>query len=95
MTPTVLGSEFARVKWGGSHKAVRRSVFSRLIGNAKKPMKTKNSRFDSLVARYYTAVYSFASPLTDDPREVVVLTRDAFNAARKQLRNQLYALGVY
>src|SRR5438876_6735344 len=51
------------------------------------PMKTKSSRFDSLVARYYPAVYSFASRLTDDPREAVVLTRDAFNSTRKQLRN--------
>ena len=50
-------------------------------------MKRKNSRFDSLVARYYPAVYSFASRFTDDPREAIVLTRDAFNVARKQLRN--------
>jgi DNA-directed RNA polymerase specialized sigma24 family protein len=50
-------------------------------------MKTKNSRFDKLVARYYPAVYSFAARLTDDPREAVALTRDAFNSTRKQLRN--------
>jgi hypothetical protein len=30
-------------------------------------MKVKSSRFDSLVARYYPAVYNFASRLTDDP----------------------------
>ena len=48
----------------------------------------KSSRFDSLVARYYPAVYSFASRLTDDPREAVVLTRDAFKSTRKQLRNR-------
>ena len=52
------------------------------------PMKAKSSRFDSLVARYYPAVYSFASRLTDDPREAVVLTRDAFRSTRKQLRNR-------
>jgi len=54
-------------------------------------MQTKSSRFDSLVARYYPAVYSFAAKLTDDPREAVALTRHAFNSARKQLqrvRNQ-------
>jgi hypothetical protein len=51
-------------------------------------MKTKTSRFDRLVARYYAAVYRFASRLTDDPREAVVLTRDAFNMTRKQLRNR-------
>jgi len=51
-------------------------------------MKTKNSRFDKLVARYYPAVYSFAARLTDDPREAVALTRDAFNSTRKQLRNR-------
>jgi hypothetical protein len=55
----------------------------------KPPMKAKSSRFDSLVARYYPAVYSFASRLTDDPREAVALTREAFNKTRKQLRNRL------
>jgi len=49
----------------------------------------QNSRFDSLVARYYPAVYSFASKLTDDPREAVTLTREAFNGARKQLQSIL------
>ena len=47
----------------------------------------KSSRFDVLVARYYPAVYSFASRLTDDPREAIALTRDAFNSTRKQLRS--------
>jgi DNA-directed RNA polymerase specialized sigma24 family protein len=51
-------------------------------------MKTKRARFDTLVARYYPAVYSFASRLTDDPREAVLLTHDAFNSARKQLRSR-------
>src|SRR5438874_7431799 len=54
-------------------------------------MKTKISRFDCLVARYYPAAYSFAARLTDDPREAVALTQHAFNSARKQpenLRNQ-------
>jgi hypothetical protein len=41
------------------------------------------------VARYYPAVYSFASKLTDDPREAVTLTREAFNGARKQLQSIL------
>ena len=47
----------------------------------------KSSRFDVLVARYYPAVYSFASRLTNDPREAIALTRDAFNSTRKQLRS--------
>jgi DNA-directed RNA polymerase specialized sigma24 family protein len=54
-------------------------------------MKKENSRFDRLVARYYPAVYSFATRLTDDPREAVALTRQAFDSAHKQLskvRNQ-------
>jgi DNA-directed RNA polymerase specialized sigma24 family protein len=51
----------------------------------KPPMKAKSSRFDSLVARYYPAVYSFASRLTDDPREAIALTRNAFRSAQKQL----------
>ena len=49
-------------------------------------MKTKQVRFDSFVDYYYPAVYSFASRLTDDPREAVLLTHDAFNSTRKQLR---------
>ena len=49
----------------------------------------KNSRFDSLVARYYPAVHSCGSKLTDDPREAVALTREAFNGARKQLQSIL------
>jgi DNA-directed RNA polymerase specialized sigma24 family protein len=48
-------------------------------------MKTKSSRFDNLVAHYYPAVYSFASRLTDDPREAIELTRNAFRSAQKQL----------
>jgi DNA-directed RNA polymerase specialized sigma24 family protein len=51
----------------------------------KPPMKAKSSRFDSLVARYYPAVYSLASRLTDDPREAIALTRNAFSCAQKQL----------
>ena len=48
-------------------------------------MKTNSSRFDDLVARYYPAVYGFAAKLTDDPREAIALTRQAFDGARKQL----------
>jgi DNA-directed RNA polymerase specialized sigma24 family protein len=48
-------------------------------------MKTKTSRFDSLVARYYPVVYSFAAKLTDDPRDAVALTRRAFCSTQKQL----------
>jgi plasmid replication initiation protein len=51
---------------------------------AKLAMKATSSRFDALVTRYYPAVYSFASRLTDDPREAITLTRDAFNSTRKQ-----------
>jgi hypothetical protein len=49
-------------------------------------MRTKRPRFDTLVARYYSAVYSFASRLTDDPREAVLLTPQAFSSTRSQLR---------
>ena len=51
-------------------------------------MKRRRARFDTLVARYYPAVYSFASRLTDDPREAVLLTHEAFTTTRKQLRNR-------
>jgi hypothetical protein len=50
----------------------------------KPPIKTRHARFDTLVGRYYPAVYSFASRLTDDPREAVLLTHDAFNTIRKR-----------
>jgi hypothetical protein len=50
----------------------------------KPPTGTKSTRFDSLVGRYYPAVYSFASRLTDDPREAVLLTHDAFNTIRRR-----------
>jgi DNA-directed RNA polymerase specialized sigma24 family protein len=49
-------------------------------------MKKENSSFDRLVARYYPAVYSFSARLTDDPRDAVALTRQAFSGARKQLQ---------
>jgi DNA-directed RNA polymerase specialized sigma24 family protein len=49
-------------------------------------MKKENSSFDRLVARYYPAVYSFAARLTDNPRDAVALTRQAFGGARKQLQ---------
>jgi hypothetical protein len=52
----------------------------------RRPMKTKCARFDILVARYYPAIYSFASRLTDDLWEPVMLTRHALNSTRKQLR---------
>src|SRR5262249_60884317 len=48
------------------------------------PPKTKYTRFDTLVSRYYPAVYSFACRLTEDPREAVLLTHDAFNTIRKR-----------
>ncbi|PYK55826.1 MAG: hypothetical protein DME48_03065 [Verrucomicrobia bacterium] len=47
-------------------------------------MKKKSSRFDRLVAQYYSAVYSFASRLTDDYRDEIVFTRDAVSSAHKQ-----------
>jgi DNA-directed RNA polymerase specialized sigma24 family protein len=54
----------------------------------KLPMTMKTSRFDKLVARYYPAVYSFASRLTDDPREAIALTRFAFKNTQNQIRNR-------
>ena len=59
-----------------------------LVKKRKPLTKAKTSRFDSLVSRYYPDVYSFASRLTDDPRQAVVLTYDAFTSTRKQLKNR-------
>ena len=50
--------------------------------------KTQSSHFDTLVARYYPAIHGFASRLTDDPREAIALTRDAFNSTRKQMQTR-------
>jgi DNA-directed RNA polymerase specialized sigma24 family protein len=50
-------------------------------------MKTKNPGFDRFVARYYPAVYSIASRLTDDPRKAMALTREVFENARQQLKS--------
>ena len=59
-----------------------------LIKKRKPQMKAKTSRFDNSVARYHPAVYSFASRFTDDPREVIALTRYAFKNTQKQIRNR-------
>jgi hypothetical protein len=54
--------------------------------NQRKRPPAKAKSFDTLVARYYPAVYSFACRFTDDPQKAAVLARDAFNSTRKQLR---------
>jgi DNA-directed RNA polymerase specialized sigma24 family protein len=68
---------------------VPRGILQEATQKRKPPIKTKGARFDTLVARYYPAVYSFVSRLTDDPRQAIALTREAFNKTRKQLRNRL------
>jgi DNA-directed RNA polymerase specialized sigma24 family protein len=65
--------------------SILRSI-ARTESKRKPPTKTKGTRFDTLVGRYYSAVYSFASRLTDDPREATLLTHEAFDRLRKQLR---------
>jgi hypothetical protein len=54
----------------------------------KPPKANKRGRFETLVRRYYSGVYSFASRLTDDPVEAVVLTHGAFISTRRQLRSR-------
>jgi DNA-directed RNA polymerase specialized sigma24 family protein len=66
---------------------VPRGVLQEASQKRKPPIKTKGARFDTLVARYYPTIYSFASRLTDGPREAVLLTHEAFISTRKQLRN--------
>jgi DNA-directed RNA polymerase specialized sigma24 family protein len=53
-----------------------------------KTKSTKRRRFDTLVARYYPAVYSFASRMTDDPVEAVFITHEAFDSTRNQLQSR-------
>jgi DNA-directed RNA polymerase specialized sigma24 family protein len=71
-----------------SPRRVRKTNGTATKQKRKLSMKAKRSRFDRLVARYYPAVYSFASRLTDDPRQAVALTHDAFTSSRKQLWNR-------
>jgi hypothetical protein len=53
----------------------------------KPPKGNKCGRFETLVRRYYSGVYNFASRLTDDPVEAVGLTHGAFISTRKQLQS--------
>ena len=87
-TPTGVAPGRKRVGHAGLKKSAVQGNGTVTNQKRKPPMKAKSLRFDSLVARYYPAVYSFASRLTDDPREAVVLTRDVFKSTRKQLRNR-------
>jgi len=50
----------------------------------KSSIKSDCARFDAFVSRYYPTVYSFASRLSDDPGEAVLLTNAALNSIRKQ-----------
>ena len=63
-------------------RGVRKGNGAATIEKRKLPMKAKSSHFDRLVARYYPAVYSFACRLTDDPREAIELTRNAFRSVQ-------------
>src|SRR6266480_4460940 len=54
--------------------------------NQRKGSPDKAKSFDTLVARYYPAVYSFACRFTDDDRKARVLTRHAFNSTRNLIR---------
>ena len=54
--------------------------------NQRRGSPDKAKSFDTLVARYYPAVYSFACRFTDDGRKARMLTRQAFNSTRKQLQ---------
>ena len=81
---SIIGPLIPPAKRGGN---VPQGVLQEATQKRNPPIKTKGARFDTLVARYYPAVYSVASRLTDDPREAIALTRDAFNSTRRQLQN--------
>jgi DNA-directed RNA polymerase specialized sigma24 family protein len=55
---------------------------------SRKAKSTTCRRFDTLVARYYPAVYNFASRITNDPVEAVFLTHEAFDSTRNQLHSR-------
>src|SRR5215467_9444136 len=70
-----------------SGNGLRRKL--RRANQYKKPStKTKPGRFDTIVGRYYRSIYSFASRMTDDPLEAVLLTHNAFNRIRKETRSR-------
>ena len=74
-----------------THPSGRGNVPRRQVREAdqkRKPPKTKPACFDTLVARYYCLIYSFALRITDDPLEAVLLTHHAFNSTRKQLQGR-------
>src|SRR5262249_1117381 len=52
------------------------------------PGKSDNGRFENWVACYYRGVCTFASGLTDDRVEGILLTRAAFTRTRKLLRGR-------
>jgi hypothetical protein len=54
--------------------------------NQRKRPPVKAKIFDTLVARYYPAVYSLACQFTDDPLKAGVLAHGAFISTRKQLQ---------
>src|SRR5215475_10338078 len=54
----------------------------------KPPKAINRGHFEMLVRRYYSGVCSFASRLTDDPVEAVVLTNGAFISKRRQLQSR-------
>src|SRR5262245_55865141 len=66
--------------WRCAVRPAARTKSKRTLSN-----KRKDRRFESLVARYYCGVCTFASHLTDDPVEAVLLTHAAFTSARKGL----------
>jgi hypothetical protein len=66
---------------------VPRGVLQETSQKRKPPIKTKGARYDTLVGRYYPAVYSIASGLVDDPREAILVTLATFNSTRKQLQS--------
>src|SRR5262245_54275834 len=74
----------AAANWSGS---VPQGVLQEARERPNSPIERKDARFDTLVARYYPAVYSFACRLAGDPRKAVLLTHQAFMSTRMQLRS--------
>ena len=94
--PSPIGSRVARNYSLRQTVNLRIAIFwphaARLAARIKsKPTplkKKKRGRFENLVARYYRGVCTFASRLTDDPVEAVLLTHAAFTSTRQLLRTR-------
>src|SRR4030095_6401112 len=77
-----------KAPWRARRSTACPATTTKTKNRPKQPKANKRGRFETLVRRYYFGVYSFASRLTDDPVEAVVLTHVAFISTRRHLQTR-------